>query len=129
MEWSVNERGDNVAIGHRSGTRVVVTTAPLEGAAVQGFAEKYLGEISSSADFKETSRTVVDSPEGLRIEGVLRSDATVLVLNCIVTTNGDNGLIAGSIVTEFNVPLYRSTLDRMLASFKIVPRPTSSRQE
>ena len=125
-EWAAAEQGESVAIVHPSGTQVVVTTAPLEGLTLDEFLATYLARFSEGTRFTETSRTTIDHPQGLQIDGILRGPGVFVVLKPIVTANGDDGLVAGSIASQFDIVLHQATLDGMLSSFKTFPPKMSS---
>lgn len=125
-EWSATEQGESVAIMHPSGTQVVVTTAPLEGLTLDEFLSTYLARFSQGTRFTETSRSTIDDPEGVQIGGILRGPGVLVVLKLVITANGDNGLVAGSIASQFDIVLHQATLDGMLSSFKTFAPRTSS---
>ena len=124
--WLATERGDSVVIVHPTSMQVIVTVAPLQGLALEDFLDSYLEGISRSAEFTETSRSTLESPEALRVAGVLHGRGVFLVLDLIVTINGDKGLVAGSIASRYDVDLYKATMDSMLSSFETFPPMRSS---
>jgi len=104
---------------------VTIETDELSGVSLEEFLAIFLAgfEQAIEVDFKETSRTAIESPPGYLVEGQATSEGVVVLIKFVITLNGDYGIAFGSFVVQPLFELHQPILDRMLDSIQTFPPP------